>query len=70
VETSAVGWAEFLCGPSEGLLIELAARTVREPVTFLAQDATATEPGAAASGAPRAMVSAVTAIASIVAVQA
>ncbi len=42
VGISAVGWAEFLCGPIEGPLIELAARIVREPVAFLPQDATAT----------------------------
>lgn len=39
---SAIGWAEFLCGPIDGALVDFAARIVREPVAFLPEDATAT----------------------------
>ena len=33
---SAVGWAEFLCGPVDVHDVELAARVVDEPVALLA----------------------------------
>lgn len=36
---SAVGWAEFLCGPIEERQVELAARIVRHPVPFHAEEA-------------------------------
>ena len=36
---SAVGWAEFLCGPVDVHDVELAARVVDEPVALLAPDA-------------------------------
>jgi predicted nucleic acid-binding protein len=36
---SAVGWAEFLCGPVDAHDVELAARVVDEPVAFFAPDA-------------------------------
>ena len=36
---SAVGWAEFLCGPIGPEAIELAARIVGDPVAFAAADA-------------------------------
>ena len=36
---SAVGWAEFLCGPVDVHDVELAARVVDEPVALLASDA-------------------------------
>jgi len=42
VGISSIGWAEFLCGPIEGQLVDLAARIVREPVAFLSEDATST----------------------------
>ena len=36
---SAVGWAEFLCGPVDVHDVELAARVVDEPVALLTPDA-------------------------------
>ena len=36
---SAVGWAEFLCGPVDVHDVELAARVLHEPVPLLAPDA-------------------------------
>jgi len=42
VGISAVGWAEFLCGPVDGALLQLATRVVREPDPFLGEDATTT----------------------------
>ena len=36
---SAVGWAEFLCGPVDVHDVELAARVLDEPVALLAPDA-------------------------------
>jgi predicted nucleic acid-binding protein len=36
---SAIGWAEFLCGPVAAAALELAARIVGEPVAFTAADA-------------------------------
>ncbi|MGH7334304.1 MAG: type II toxin-antitoxin system VapC family toxin [Candidatus Rokuibacteriota bacterium] len=36
---SAVGWAEFLCGPVEAGHLELAGRILEAPVPFLDQDA-------------------------------
>ncbi len=37
---SAVGWAEFLCGPLKPAELALAARIVHEPVPFAAADST------------------------------
>ena len=37
-----MSWAEFLCGPVEGGLVELAARLVGEPEPFTPDDCTAT----------------------------
>lgn len=39
VGISAVGWAEFLCGPVDGALLQLAARVLQEPDPFLTEDA-------------------------------
>jgi predicted nucleic acid-binding protein len=39
VAMSAVGWAEFLCGPIPEKLLELAARIVTERVPLLEEDA-------------------------------
>jgi predicted nucleic acid-binding protein len=39
VGISAIGWAEFLCGPVERSHIALAARFLGEPVSFGAEDA-------------------------------
>jgi predicted nucleic acid-binding protein len=36
---SAVSWTEFLCGPIDADLVELATRVVDEPVALLATDA-------------------------------
>lgn len=36
---SAVAWAEFLCGPVEPPVLELAAGLLDEPIPFLAEDA-------------------------------
>ncbi len=36
---SAIGWAEFLCGPVDSAALELAGRIVGEPVAFTAADA-------------------------------
>jgi len=36
---SAIGWAEFLCGPVDSPALELAGRIVGEPVAFTAADA-------------------------------
>ena len=36
---SAVGWAEFLCGPVDAVHVELAARILEAPVPFLDADA-------------------------------
>ena len=42
IGVSVVSWAEFLCGPVEGVLVELAARLVGEPEPFTPADCTAT----------------------------
>lgn len=39
VGISAIGWAEFLCGPVSEPEAALASRFLGEPVAFLAQDA-------------------------------
>ena len=39
VGISAVGWAEFLCGPVDEHDVELATRVVDEPVALIARDA-------------------------------
>ena len=36
---SAIGWAEFLCGPAGSAALELAGRIVGEPAAFTAADA-------------------------------
>jgi len=39
---SAIGWAEFLCGPVGPAEIALARRVLGEPVAFVSDDATLT----------------------------
>ena len=39
VGISAIGWAEFLCGPVDEDDVELATRVVDEPVALIARDA-------------------------------
>ena len=39
---SAVGWAEFLCGPLGAADLALAARIIREPIPFVAADSAVT----------------------------
>jgi len=42
VGVSAVSWAEFLCGPVDGALLQLAIRVVQDPDPFLGEDAATT----------------------------
>jgi predicted nucleic acid-binding protein len=42
VRMSAVGWAEFLCGPVDAAHVALVAELLQEPVPLLAEDAATT----------------------------
>lgn len=42
VGISVVSWAEFLCGPVEPSIVELAAQVVQEPVPLTLEDAETT----------------------------